>query len=547
MEHLCNNPGSIASMQAMPHQQFPPENKHPAGSKGSSYLSFIHYRYLLLLLVITACGETGASIRRVKRGSQLARQYCSSCHAFPSPSLLDKTTWEKDVLPAMGARLGINTFHGSYYPAAVLSDTPGTTANIIQPDDWDKLVEYYTTVAPWQPLPQDRPQPVSRQWPHLFSIKEPAWQWTIPPLTTYVGIDTLRRQLWVADGHDSLLHIYNDQLQPLQQLHTASMVSDVVLPGKTAASMGYITCIGTLFPSDARRGSIQGLLPGQDSMQLLPAPLKDRLPRPVQTLPADFNKDGRTDLLVCGFGYNQGYLAWLEGDSTHILLPFPGAIKACIRDEDHDGLPDIWALFAQGDESIWYLHNTGNGRFEPQRILQFPPSYGSSSFTLQDLDHDGQEDILYTCGDNADLSKVLKAYHGVYIYLNKGNKRFALQYFYPVNGCYKAIARDFDMDGDLDLMTISFFADYGNQPEEALLYFENQGGFNYITYTLPASRQGHWICMDAGDIDGDGDLDVVLGNLSHGPVNFPGLGTNWERAPSFILLENNKRAPIKKD
>ncbi|HRP33809.1 MAG TPA: hypothetical protein PKV73_18055, partial [Agriterribacter sp.] len=33
--------------------------------------------------------------------------YCSSCHLFPEPSLLDKKTWVNNVLPNMGWRLGI--------------------------------------------------------------------------------------------------------------------------------------------------------------------------------------------------------------------------------------------------------------------------------------------------------------------------------------------------------------------------------------------------------------------------------------------------------
>ncbi|HEY8918960.1 MAG TPA: VCBS repeat-containing protein [Chitinophaga sp.] len=491
-------------------------------------------------------------INRLKRGSELAQQYCASCHAFPEPRLLDKTTWEKDVLPAMGERLGINSFNGSYYRKPVLSDKPGATANQISTEDWDLLVEYYTTVAPWQPLRQHRDEPFKSPAPPLFTIHEPDEQMGEAPLASYVGMDTLHQRIWVADGQDSTLHIYNNRLEPLQQLRTASIVSDIILPGAFTGNRAYVTCLGTLYPSDALRGSIQTLQDGGRGM--LPEMLKDHLPRPVQLQYADFNQDGSPDLLVCGFGYNNGALSWLELDTSrqvavkeHIIFPRAGAIKAWIRDDNHDGRQDIWVLFAQGDESIWYFENTGNGNFTPQRILQFPPVYGSSSFTLQDIDHDGLEDIIYTCGDNADLSRILKPYHGVYIYKNKGRHKFVQQYFYPVNGCYKAIVKDFDLDGDEDMLTISFFGDYGLQPQEGLLYFENQGGINYTVYTLPASRLGHWICMDAGDIDGDGVIDVVLGNFSQGPANFPGMGSQWRNGPGFILLENTTRAARKKN
>jgi len=514
---------------------------------------FIPYCYLLLWLTAAACNEDLARISRLKEGSLLARRYCASCHAFPGPALLDKTTWEKDVLPAMGARLGIQRLHGSYYREPVLTDTPGAVANRIALEDWDRIVAYYTTLAPWRPLPQQRAQPVRSHAPALFTVREPARQMHAPaPLTSFAGIDTLRRGIWVANAQDSFLHRYNSRLQPIQRWRTAGIVSHVLPPATANRSRGYITTLGTLYPSDALRGSVQ-VLEQQDTLRLLPDHLQDGLPRPVQSLPADLNGDGHTDLLVCGFGFNRGYLAWLELDTAgqtavqeHLLLPQPGAIKAFIRDSNQDGRPDIWVLMTQGDESIWYLENAGNGRFASRQVLQFPPAYGSSSFALQDVDHDGQEDIIYTCGDNADDSRVLKAYHGVYIYRNRGDHRFEQVYFYPVNGCYKAVARDFDLDGDEDLLTISFFADYASQPQEALLYLEHQGGFNFTAYTLPAAKLGHWICMDAADLDGDGDTDVVLGNFSQAPVNFPGLGAHWRNGPPFIVLENNTRGLQKK-
>jgi hypothetical protein len=43
--------------------------------------------------------------------------------------------------------------------------------------------------------------------------------------------------------------------------------------------------------------------------------------------------------------------------------------------------------------------------------------------------------------------------------------------------------------------------------------------------------------MDAGDLDGDGRTDIVLGNFSIGPViNRP--KNEWQKAPPFIVLKN---------
>ena len=187
----------------------------------------------------------------------------------------------------------------------------------------------------------------------------------------------------------------------------------------------------------------------------------DKLARPVQITSADFNKDGKTDYLVCEFGNLTGALSWMEniGDNKyerHVLRGAPGSIKAYIRDVNHDGLPDIWVLFAQGEEGIFLFTNKGHGKFEQEEVLRFQPIFGSSYFELADFNKDGYPDIVYTCGDNADYSPVLKPYHGVYIFMNDGSNHFKQQYFFPMYGCFKAIARDFDGDGDLDIAAISF-------------------------------------------------------------------------------------------
>jgi hypothetical protein len=266
------------------------------------------------------------------------------------------------------------------------------------------------------------------------------------------------------------------------------------------------------------------------------------LARPVNLAAADLNGDGQTDWVVCEFGNLTGALSWLENKGggvfeRHIIRAVPGAIRVYVDDYNHDGLPDLWVLFAQGDEGIFLFTNQGKGRFTQQTILRFPPSYGSSYFELVDFNKDGYPDILYTCGDNADFSPVLKPYHGIYIFLNDGHNRFSQRYFFPMDGCYKAVARDFDGDGDLDIAAISFFPDLKHQPEEGFVYLENKGGFDFQPYSLPETQRGKWLTMDVGDIDGDGKPDIVLGNFSlFAPVTRAGV--DFKKGPPILVLKN---------
>ena len=88
----------------------------------------------------------------------------------------------------------------------------------------------------------------------------------------------------------------------------------------------------------------------------------------------------------------------------------PGAIRSEILDINRDGRSDILTLFGQGDEGIWAFLNQSDGSFRDTCLLRFPPSYGSSYFSLLDFNGDAYPDILYTNGDNADFPPVLKSW-----------------------------------------------------------------------------------------------------------------------------------------
>ena len=214
-----------------------------------------------------------------------------------------------------------------------------------------------------------------------------------------------------------------------------------------------------------------------------------------------------------------------------------------MRDMNKDGIEDVVALFGQGNEGIDIFYGRGDGQFTPQRILQFSPSHGSSFFSLLDWENDGDLDIIYTAGDNADFSPVLKPYHGIYIYINQGDNHFEQGFFQPMNGAYAAVARDFDHDGDRDLAAISFFPDFTQTPALDFMYLENKGGLDFATpNTFKEALPGRWIVMDAADYDGDGDDDLILGSLAFEVVPPMGLVEKWaEQGIPYVILENKTK------
>jgi hypothetical protein len=124
--------------------------------------------------------------------------------------------------------------------------------------------------------------------------------------------------------------------------------------------------------------------------------------------------------------------------------------------------------------------------------------------------------------------------------MNDRTNHFSQKYFFPINGCYKAMARDFDGDGDLDIATISYFPDFNHQPEESFVYLENQGNFSFKPYSFPQAAEGRWLTMDVGDIDGNGKPDILLGNLSIAP-SFITVHADWQKGPPFLILKNRTK------
>jgi hypothetical protein len=198
-------------------------------------------------------------------------------------------------------------------------------------------------------------------------------------------------------------------------------------------------------------------------------------------------------------------------------------------------------LMTQADERIIIFYNQGNFQFRLATLAKFDAVHGASYFEVADFNLDGKFDILYTNGDNADFSAILKPYHGVHILLNNGTNEFNESWFYPIHGASAARVLDFDQDGDLDIAVTSFFPDFKNHPDHSFVYFENTSD-GYIPQITPLASKGRWITMETADYDGDGDTDILLGSLAFPTLIPKDLINQWSYDEISILkLENRLR------
>ena len=271
----------------------------------------------------------------------------------------------------------------------------------------------------------------------------------------------------------------------------------------------------------------------------------EKLQRPVNVNFADLDSDGLEDILLCEFGNLVGNMAWFKnlGKGNYekkLLFGDDGATVAYVRDMNGDSKPDIVALFANADEGIDVFLNKGEGNFEKKRVLRFDPTYGSTSLQLIDWDKDGDLDLLYGNGDNGDYAAILKPYHGVRLFLNEGNLVFTEKFFLPVNGVYKVISHDYDLDGDLDIAVLSFYPDFATGGREGFVFFQNQGAERFQGFTVPGYDHARWMVMDAGDADQDGDIDIILGAFNVPSSEVPeSLFKKWEEKDTPLLFLEN--------
>ncbi len=515
----------------------------------------IFVRVVVLLLgislLLSACQSTPASTETAAiesralaqlSGQRLAATYCTSCHLLPDPALLDKKTWQNGVLPQMALRLGqSNQRELELMQYRNLDELNRVVAANIYPDhptmppaDWQKIVDYYTTSAPDELPLQPAHTPVL---PTLSLFKARQSTAVINPAVTVLQYDSVRRQIWAGDAGINL-YALDDQLRRVDSVEVYSPVLGV--RSEPSGTLDLLS-VGLLDPNNQLSGDWQRRKGGNTK----PTAKIGNLQRPVYSTTADLNRDGRQDVVICQFGQHLGKLTWHEKQRTggyreHVLDNVPGARVALVRDVDKDGWPDVVALLSQGDEQVAVYRNQRNGLFRKETLLRFPSVYGSSFLELTDIDRDGDLDLVYTNGDNADYSIILKPYHGVRIFLNDGKFKFTKVFFFPMYGATQTITRDFDQDGDLDIAAIAHFPDFSQLPNQSFVYLENTDGLTFKPQTFSMANRGRWILIDAGDVDQDGDDDILLGSFyrSSDP-KYAKLMDFWRKTGAGIMLLEN--------
>ncbi len=232
---------------------------------------------------------------------------------------------------------------------------------------------------------------------------------------------------------------------------------------------------------------------------------------------ADIDSDGDLDIVTSGGTTSgaQGSILRNQGNGVfndEVVYGVTGGVAFTkLRDLNGDGHPDILFAHASPSYNFYVAMNNGNGTFGTP-LPYAVPSCGSGDIDAFDIDNDGDLDVCFVEGGGC--PGVPESFQRIFISKNNGNGTFQPPYYVMTNlGPYAIVGGDFNGDGNIDLATADYGV-YGSGTTVSVLLGNGDGTFQgFQTYVVVGGGPEDIV---AADLNGDNILDLATCNTGSG-------------------------------
>lgn len=228
----------------------------------------------------------------------------------------------------------------------------------------------------------------------------------------------------------------------------------------------------------------------------------------------DVDADGDTDLFVSGAGQdvlllNDGAGAFVDVTQDHLPREDMIAQDAEFLDVDQDGDLDL-VLGLEGGHGLWI--NNGEGVFADETANRLPAidNVEARKVTSVDIDADGDIDLYFAhvSWQGRDGQDRVFINNGAGIFTDETEARLGTESGLTLDAKFG----DLDRDGDVDLVL-------GNGG--SIEIYENDGSGRFSNVTRTALGEGENlaainITLELADFNADGKLDLFVGQLAFG-------------------------------
>ena len=220
----------------------------------------------------------------------------------------------------------------------------------------------------------------------------------------------------------------------------------------------------------------------------------------------DMDGDGDLDIAVGDAEWQQNWVYLNEGDGhfepgSTLGIGVDYTESVALGDVDGDGTLDVAVGNSRSQQNVVYLSDSAGNSDAGSR---FYGTGSENSWAVEFGDVDGDGDLDLVVGNNV-------AHEGQQnvIYVNDGTGHFdtAIDFGTPQEETVSVALGDVDSDGDLDIAV-------GDRDGRNAVYLNDSTGHFSTGIDFETNDNTHAVAF--GDVDGDGDLDLAVGNTGTG-------------------------------